>query len=142
MFETEHFCRQEKMETNWAIVEMMGHAVMAGRMSEIGGAGGLTRLDVPDEGSDYETHYFSAASVYHITLVTEEVARMFVEVNPPPRPWRGSGAGSVTATRLHNLEMDSRALRRVVGDLANKVGIEWDMTDFDEQEELSADWCD
>ena len=74
----------------WAIVEMMGHVAMAGRMGEIGAEAGLTRLDVPADGDNYETHYFGSAAVYGITLVTEEVALAFAAANPPPRPWRGT----------------------------------------------------
>lgn len=75
----------------WAIVEMMGHVAMAGRMGEIGAEAGLTRLDVPaEDGDNYETHYFGSAAVYGITLVTEEVALAFAAANPPARPWRGT----------------------------------------------------
>lgn len=76
--------------SQWAIVEMMGHVAMAGRIGEIGAEAGLTRLDVPTEDSGYETHYFGSAAVYGITLVTEEAALAFAAANPPARPWRGN----------------------------------------------------
>jgi hypothetical protein len=62
-------------QPTWAIVELMGHVRLAGKLTEEEKFGGkLGRLDIP-HGDGYVTQYFGAASVYRITLVSEEVAR-------------------------------------------------------------------
>ncbi len=66
---------------SWAIVELMGHARIAGRVSEaeIGG-GKLLRVDVPEsKGRQPLTKYFGTAAVYALTPVDEETARMAAE---------------------------------------------------------------
>lgn len=63
------------MET-WAIVELMGHVRMAGRLTEEEHFGAkLGRLDIPD-GFGFKTQFFGGSSVYRITPCTEEVARL------------------------------------------------------------------
>lgn len=62
---------------HWAILEIMGHQRFAGfvQEQEIAGAA-MLRLDVPAIGAlPAFTRYFSAASVYSITPVAEELAR-------------------------------------------------------------------
>lgn len=74
-------------ETNWAIVELMGHKVVAGRVqkSEMLGAP-LLRVDVPATSAYPEfTQFYGTGSVYCVTFVSEEVARLTAEqtkVNP------------------------------------------------------------
>ena len=62
----------------WAIVEIMGRQTYAGLLSEqsIGGAA-FVRIDVPQT-SDTEafSKLFGASSIYAITPVSEEVARL------------------------------------------------------------------
>lgn len=62
----------------WAIVEIMGHKRYAGHVSEqvIGGAS-FVRVDVP-AGIDTQafSKMFGAASIYCITPVSEEAARI------------------------------------------------------------------
>lgn len=61
----------------WAILEIMGHQRFAGHLTEqtIGGAA-MLRIDVPAVGDlPAFTRYFTAASVYAITPVSEELAR-------------------------------------------------------------------
>lgn len=66
----------EKAEAIWAVVELMGHVRLAGRVSEEEKFGGkLGRLDIPMPDGTFVTQYFGAGSVYRITLVTEQVAR-------------------------------------------------------------------
>jgi hypothetical protein len=68
---------------SWAIVELMGHVKMAGRLTEEERFGSkLGRLDVP-RGEDFGTIFFNAASVYRITACTEEVARAVAARNQP-----------------------------------------------------------
>jgi len=61
----------------WAIVELMGHNVIAGQVAEqtIAGAAFL-RVDVPGlEGQPGFTKLFGGAAIYAITPTTEEMAR-------------------------------------------------------------------
>jgi hypothetical protein len=60
----------------WALVELMGHQRIAGRVTEaqIGGAK-FVRVDVPaSEGVQALTKYLGSSSIYAITPVTEETA--------------------------------------------------------------------
>jgi hypothetical protein len=68
---------------SWAIVELMGHVRMAGRLTEEERFGGkMGRLDVPkDDG--FVTTYFTAGSVYRIVPTTEEIARSVASHNQP-----------------------------------------------------------
>lgn len=64
----------EQSET-WAIVELMGHIRLAGRITEEEKFGSkMGRLDIPTA-DGFITQYFGGGSVYRITFVTEEVAR-------------------------------------------------------------------
>jgi hypothetical protein len=73
-----------KQFETWAIVEVMGHRQFAGFVSEqaIGGAS-LLRIDVPevrqgDEVYPAFTKLLGVASIYAISICTEETARAFV----------------------------------------------------------------
>ncbi len=64
------------MEPTWAIVELMGRNVIAGRISEEVIAGvAMLRVDVPacEEQPEY-TKFYSGAAVYGITPTDEETA--------------------------------------------------------------------
>jgi hypothetical protein len=67
--------QDEKFET-WAIVEIFGHQIIAGKVSEqvIGGQG-MLRIDVPQT-SDREsfTKFYGMDAVYCITPVEEQTA--------------------------------------------------------------------
>lgn len=68
---TEKFCQH-------AIVEVMGHQTYAGLVTEqtIGGAS-FIRVDVPEvDGRPAFTKLLGASSIYAITPVSEEVARL------------------------------------------------------------------
>jgi len=61
----------------WAIVELMGHQRIAGRVSEetIGGTSFL-RVDVPKlEDLPAFTKFYGSSAIYAMTPVSEEVAR-------------------------------------------------------------------
>jgi hypothetical protein len=78
----------------WAVVELMGHQQMAGRVTEqsIGGAA-FIRVDVPEQPARAKrqswdtdepiipayTRFLSGASIYAINPCTEEVAKMTAE---------------------------------------------------------------
>jgi hypothetical protein len=62
----------------WCIFEIMGHQTYAGMVSEqsIGGSS-FVRIDVPEcDGIPAFSKCFGAGSIYCITPVTEEIARM------------------------------------------------------------------
>ncbi len=68
---------QEKSFDEWALVELMGHQRIAGRVTEaeIGGSK-FVRVDVPEqEGSQALTKFLGPASIYAITPMSEETAR-------------------------------------------------------------------
>lgn len=60
----------------WAIVELMGHVKLAGRLSEhqLGGQT-LLRLDMPTENGQHIVQFISPSSLYRITPTTEKAAR-------------------------------------------------------------------
>ena len=71
----------------WAILELMGHRRMAGRVSEaqIGGAS-FIRIDIPETDSQPAfTQFYSGQAVYCITPTTEEIARR-IAANTFSRP--------------------------------------------------------
>lgn len=67
-----------KRETfeGWAILELMGHRRLAGRLSEATIAGGaFVRLDMPKQDGTEVTQFYSPSAVYCITPTSEELAR-------------------------------------------------------------------
>jgi hypothetical protein len=73
----------------WAILELMGHVRLAGRVSEEAHFGtALGRIDIPN-GDTFTTQYFGGSSIYRLTPTTEEIARSVAAVNQPEpvRPW-------------------------------------------------------
>lgn len=80
------------MDTNnnrWAVVELMGHLTLAGRVTQPGEYGGLWQIDIPEEES-FRTEFFGTQSVYRIRMVSEEIARAYavagheiIEYNAP-----------------------------------------------------------
>ena len=67
----------DKNET-WAVVEMMGHLTIAGRVTRPGEYGGLWQIDVPD-GDTFRTEFFGSQSVYRIRIVSEDIARAYAQ---------------------------------------------------------------
>lgn len=69
----------------WAMVELMGHVKMAGRISEESHFGTvLLRCDIP-QGSDggYFTQWYGGSAIYRITPISEAVARAFADSHQP-----------------------------------------------------------
>lgn len=66
---------------SWAVVELFGHNVIAGRVSEQMIAGtGFVRIDVPDiSGVTGYTRMFGGSAIYSITPCSEEIARQYAE---------------------------------------------------------------
>ena len=80
----------EKQPDIWAIVELMGHVRLAGRLTEEEKFGSkIGRLDIPTS-EGFVTQYFGGGSVYRITIVSEEVARHAAQhVSAAPiSPWQ------------------------------------------------------
>jgi hypothetical protein len=72
----------------WAIVELMGHRIRAGRVTEVELAGGkMLRIDIPTEGEDV-TEFYSTAAIYALRPCTEEIARRKAGGYNDPRPVR------------------------------------------------------
>jgi hypothetical protein len=72
----------------WAILELMGHRRLGGRVSEATIAGGaFIRIDVPhpnEAGTFRATQFYSPSAVYAITPTTEEIACAVAHGAPEP----------------------------------------------------------
>lgn len=67
----------------WAILELMGHVRLAGRVTEEEHFGAkLGRIDIPN-GDGFTTQYFSGGSIYRLTPTTEVIARQVAQSNQP-----------------------------------------------------------
>lgn len=66
-----------ELQDTWALVEIMGRQRIVGQVTEQTIAwAGMLRIDVPeDEGKPAFTRFYSPASVYCISPVSEEIAR-------------------------------------------------------------------
>lgn len=66
----------------WAILELMGHRRLIGRLSTatIAGASFL-RIDIPREDGTETTQFYSPSAVYAITPTTEDLARRAAHLN-------------------------------------------------------------
>lgn len=61
---------------SWAVVELMGHVTVAGRVTKPGEYGGLWQIDIP-EGDTFRTEFFGSQAVYRVRMVSEEIARAY-----------------------------------------------------------------
>lgn len=59
----------------WAIVELMGHGLTAGKL-HLSDFGGLLRVEVPTE-ETFRTEFYGASAIYSIKIVSEEIARAY-----------------------------------------------------------------
>ena len=95
----------------WAIVELMGHRRLAGRLREqtLGGAA-MLRLDVPggNPGGGDVTHFYSASAIYCITPCGEELARRVAA--------EMTNAGPVSVYEFPELRQRALALDHVEGE--------------------------
>lgn len=69
---------EQNTNDTWAVVEMMGHLTLAGRVTRPGEYGGLWQIDIP-EGDTYRTEFFGSQAVYRIRIVSEEIARAYAQ---------------------------------------------------------------
>jgi len=66
----------EEVAQEWAVIELMGHRRLAGRISPKTYAGReFVRLDIPGPDGKMQTQLYSPDAVYCITPTTEEIAR-------------------------------------------------------------------
>ncbi len=81
----------KKTFCGWCVVELMGHAKIAGMVTEDSIAGeGVLRVDVPEiDGHPAFTKFISPKAVYSMAPTTEEIARAVAahERHPPVAPW-------------------------------------------------------
>jgi hypothetical protein len=69
---------------SFAVLELMGHVKMAGRVTEEERFGSkVGRIDVPSGDGGWTTVYFGGGSVYRMTVVDEDVARAVAAGNQP-----------------------------------------------------------
>lgn len=74
----------------WAIVELFGHILTAGRATEVERYGGkMMRLDIPGPAGEFvATQFIGHSSLFRVTITTEDAARQFAVVDTPqPRRW-------------------------------------------------------
>ena len=68
----------------WAILELMGHRRLAGKVTDaVIGGGAFLRIDIPGKNDKQTTQYYSPGSVYCLTPTTEEIARAVAAQNEP-----------------------------------------------------------
>ncbi|MDD5094069.1 MAG: acetyltransferase [Dehalococcoidia bacterium] len=65
---------------HWAILELMGHIRLGGKVTEEQRFGGtMGRIDIPDGNGGLITQYFGANAVFRLTPTTEDIARMVAD---------------------------------------------------------------
>jgi hypothetical protein len=76
----------------WAILELFGHQVLSGEVSERIIAGqGFMRVDVPEvDGQKAYTKFYGPKAIYSITPTDEATARTAAQhlKAPPIEPWK------------------------------------------------------
>jgi hypothetical protein len=92
---------QEQTFDEWAILELLGHRRVAGRVREVQLAGaGMLRVDVPaTPGRAAQTSWYGPGAVYGVHPVTEEVARAVAERfrSDPVHRWELPAAPAIVA---------------------------------------------
>lgn len=71
----------------WAIVEIMGHHRIAGRISQVEEFGAvLLRVEVPDPDGGFSTEDYGGSAIYRLRHCSEEMAREAQLQIGDPRP--------------------------------------------------------
>lgn len=76
--------------TGWAVVELMGHRRLVGKVEEVEVAGaGFLRVEVLGEGGAFTTQFYAPGAVYCVTPTTEQNALRCASLNTvaPVSPW-------------------------------------------------------
>lgn len=101
---------QQQGFEGWAILELMGHVRLAGRVTEESHFGvALGRIDIPTQSGDgYTTQYFGGASIYRLTPTTEEIARSIAVQNQPQpvRSWELPKPSALTVDQISDDDLD------------------------------------
>ena len=80
----------------YAVVALMGHRQVAGRVSEELFAGTpMLRVDIPLADGSFSTRLFGGSAIYEITFVEEDVARAVAKRDPghPVSAWSARSLG-------------------------------------------------
>ena len=110
----------------WAVVALMGHRQVAGRVSEELFAGTpMCRVDIPLADGTFSTRLFGGSALYEITFVEEPVARAVAGRDPahPIGAWSVRSLGLLPAPEPPFGESD---------DLVDEFAAEGDEDDGDE----------
>lgn len=93
---------------HWAILELMGHRRLAGKVTEaqVGGAT-MLRIDIPGKDGWKTTQFYSPSAVYCITPTSEAIAREVAEM---------SGAAPVHAWELNRRSLPASSTDDLDGD--------------------------
>lgn len=68
----------------WAIIELMGHIRYGGLVSKDAQLGtSMLRVEVPGKDGSFITQFVNPASIYRITICTEQLARAATEAGTP-----------------------------------------------------------
>lgn len=95
----EPMAETDKLEM-WAVVELMGHRRLAGKVSEESHFGTpLLRIDVPQDDA-FVTQFYGGQSIYCLTPTTEEIARSVAKTNQP-KPVHTFEMPQLEAARRH-----------------------------------------
>lgn len=96
--------------TGWAIVELMGHRVRAGRVQEVEIAGGkMLRIDIPVSDGEV-TEFYSTAAIYALRPCTEAVVRDHLgDGYGDPRPVRPADFRAPRLTKRSDFNEDEAA---------------------------------
>ncbi len=71
-------------EPMWAVVELMGHVRLGGRVSEVEMFGvKMGRIDIPQGGDAWLTRFFGGQAVYSLTPTDEATARLVAARSEP-----------------------------------------------------------
>lgn len=135
-------------EEMWAIVELMGHAQTAGRISRSPEWSGLLRVDVPDEHEGFSTEFYGERSIYRIKFVSEEIARAYA---PSEREISAYDAPIITREQHHAVVRDLRLeisrldnqvdeLRRRLTSIPDRLDLPAPSPDEDEDDEQEIDF--
>lgn len=79
---------KEKLE-QYAVIEMMGHRKIVGKITESDiAAGNLLKVTVlGKDGLPSRTEYIGTGSIYCLTIINEEVAKLAAAANAPEPTW-------------------------------------------------------
>lgn len=121
----------EEKQGKWAIIELMGHNVIAGYVTEESGFGtALMRVDVPATSiCGAYTKLLGTGSIYAVTFVSEEVARTVAESRKqnPVRVY----APELVSVQEHNAIVEK--MKERIMQLQNPALVSGDGVDMEEE---------